>query len=94
MRITILALFLGTGVAAMCQSMAPAPKALENARENPQRIKPWTDCKTTTPDFSMLSIATLKGERLSGLPATWHWNDGEADSKNMRLIRPRNALPN
>jgi hypothetical protein len=83
MRMTILALFLGTGVAAMCQSMAPAPKAPENAGENPQRTKPLTDCKTITPDFSMLSFATLKGERQSGVPASWHWNDGQVDSKNI-----------
>jgi hypothetical protein len=79
---TILALFLGTGVATMCQSMAPGPKASENAGENPQRTKPGTDRKTTTPDFSMLSLATLKGERQSDVPATWHWNEGQVDSKN------------
>jgi hypothetical protein len=83
MRMTILALFLGTGVAATCQSLAPAPKAPEDTREIPQLTKPWTDCKTTTPDFSMLSFATLKWERQSGVPTTWHWNDGQVDSKNL-----------
>jgi hypothetical protein len=82
MRMTILALFLGTCVAAMCQSMAPAPKASENAGENPQRTKLRTDCKTTTPDFSMLSSATQRGDRQSDGTATWQWSDGQVDSKN------------
>ena len=80
MRVTILALFLSTGVAAMCQSMAP--EAPDNARENSQHIAPRMDCKSALPDFSMFSFAPLKGEPQSGLPAKWHWNDGQADSKN------------
>jgi hypothetical protein len=83
MRMATLALFFGTGVAAMCQSMAPASNAPENAGENPQYIKPLKHCKTITPDFFMLSFATPKGERQSGVPATWHWNDAQVDSKNI-----------
>jgi hypothetical protein len=82
MRMTILALFLGTCVAAMCQSMAPAPKASENEGESSQHTKLRTDCKTTTPDLSMLSSATLRGDRQSDVPATWQWNDGQIDFKN------------
>ena len=83
MRMATLALFFGTGVAAMCQSMAPASNAHENAGENPQYTEPLRDCRTIAPDFSMLSFATLKGERQSGVPATWHWNDAQVDSKNI-----------
>jgi hypothetical protein len=82
MRMTILALFFCTCVAAMCQSMAPAPKASENSGEDPQHTKLKTDCNTTRPDFSMLSSATLRGDRQSDVPATWQWNDGQVDSKN------------
>ena len=80
MRMMIFVLLLGTSVAAMCQSIAPAPKAPENAGEKSQRTKPRMDDKTTSPDFSMLSFPTLKGECQSDIPATWR---GQVDSKNI-----------
>jgi hypothetical protein len=83
MRMTIFALFLGTGVAAISQSIAPAPKTPQNAGEDLLRTGPWTDTKTRTPDFSMLSFATPKGECQSAVPSTWHFDNGQADSKNI-----------
>lgn len=83
MRGTVLFLFLGTGVAAMCQSIAPAPRQTENAGGSLQRARSSTDCKATLPDFSTLTFATLKGEPPSGVPETWNRNNGQADAKKM-----------
>jgi hypothetical protein len=91
MRIVISALFLGTSIAAMCQSKVPAFKAADNAGETLQCTKAPTICNRTSPDFSTLRFLTLEGELRYRVPATWHWKNGQVDSNNVFRSLPADA---
>jgi hypothetical protein len=102
MRVVLLALSLSTGAAALCQSAAPAPTKPERSGENSQGAQLGMDCKKLTPDLSIPSFAPRIGDRRSSAPAPWHWDEVEADSKNIfhlpffgpeRQINSKNAFP-
>ena len=81
-RSTILALFLGTGIASICQSVVITANAPKGSEENRQRATPCGDGKTIAPDLSILSSAQRNRRSRLGLPGKWHWDHEQVNSEN------------
>ena len=88
MRLTVLAVLIGTCALATCQSTTLAPAAPEIFVQNPMDTKSWMTCKTTKPDLSIPSFAPGDANSGCAQPMKWHSNELQLNSKDLFQTPP------
>jgi hypothetical protein len=83
MRLTFLALFLCSGVTALCQSTAPAPAKPEKSVENPSNNQTLSDNMKLSRELSIPSFAPVTEKHRFNLPTTWSWDNAQSSPKKI-----------